>query len=126
MVVEQDVSLFPQDRLLDWANYDLAELNRLKSEYEHILRRSPREWRKYRKRAMLATQIFPVPKGRPGRPRDVKAEDYAARDPSKSYRQMAKEELRPEPEGEAKKLLVDKEGERIRASVRRSRRRKNT
>jgi hypothetical protein len=39
---------------------------------------------------------------------------------------MAKKELQSEPEGEAKNLLIEKERERIRQSVRRSRRRKNT
>ncbi len=67
-----------------------------------------------------------IKKGKPGRPRDSKAEDYAALHPSKSYRQMARKDLQDEPEGEAKNLLIGKEGERIRALVRRSRRRRNT
>jgi len=39
--------------------------------------------------------------------------------PSKSYRELAKEELQAEPEGEAKNLLIEKERERIRAVKRR-------
>ena len=45
---------------------------------------------------------------------------------SKSYREMAKEQLQAEPEGEAKDLLIEKERERIRAVVRRARRRSRT
>jgi hypothetical protein len=45
--------------------------------------------------------------------------------PSKSYREIAKEELQAEPEGEAKDLLIEKERERIRAAARRARRRQS-
>lgn len=45
---------------------------------------------------------------------------------SKSYRQIAKEELQAVPEGEAKDLLIEKERERIRAAARRARRRSRT
>jgi hypothetical protein len=63
-----------------------------------------------------------------GRPRmDEKAEKYLeSHQQGKSYRAIAKDDLRDEPDGEAKKLLIEKESERIRASVRRARRRKNT
>ncbi len=74
MVVEQDFSSFPQDKLLDWMNHDLADQERLKQEYERILQRIPQEWQKYRKRAsehreMLASQMAPMPQGKPGRRR---------------------------------------------------------
>jgi hypothetical protein len=45
---------------------------------------------------------------------------------SKSWREIAKEELQAEPEGEAKDLLIEKERERIRAAARRARRRSRT
>jgi hypothetical protein len=45
---------------------------------------------------------------------------------SKSYREIAKEELQAEPEREAKDLLIEKERERVRAIVRRARRRNRT
>ena len=45
---------------------------------------------------------------------------------SKSWREIAKEELQAEPEGEAKNLLIEKERERIRAAARRARRRSRT
>jgi hypothetical protein len=68
MVLEQDFSSFPQDKLPDWMNYDLADQDRLKQEYERILQRIPQEWKKYRRRATLASQMAPTPKGKPGRP----------------------------------------------------------
>lgn len=126
MVLRQDFSSFPQDKISDWNSYDFDELQKLKSEYERILQKIPREWKKYRKRAMLASLMFPIPKAKPGRPRDSRAEDYASLHPSESYRTMAKKEVEGEPEGEAKKLLIQKERERIRQSVIRSRRRKKT
>jgi hypothetical protein len=42
---------------------------------------------------------------------------------SKSWREIAKEELRAEPEGEAKDMLIEKERERIRVAAGRARRR---
>lgn len=108
---------------------NLDKVNELTPEYERILQQIPAEWKKYRKKLKQNYQRLAqtmVPKAKPGRPRDSKAEGYAALHPSESYRQMAKKELRGEPEGEAKKLLIEKEGERIRASVRRARLRKNT
>jgi hypothetical protein len=70
--------------------------------------------------------MLPAPKASPGRRPDSTAEEYAALHSSKSYAEIAKKELEAEPEGEAKKLLIQKEAERIRASVRRSRRRNKT
>jgi hypothetical protein len=45
---------------------------------------------------------------------------------SKSWREIAKEELQAEPEGEAKDLLIEKERERIRVAAGRARRRSRT
>jgi len=45
---------------------------------------------------------------------------------SKSWREIAKEELQAEPEGEAKDLLIEKERERIRVAAGRARRRNRT
>ena len=77
-VVQQDISSLLQNELLLWVNYDSAELGRLKREYESIIQRIPGEWPKYRKRAMLASQMFPVPKGKPGRRRKTALAEEAA------------------------------------------------
>ena len=65
-----------------------------------------------------------IKKGKPGRPLDTKAQEYFEQHSGdSSYADIAKQELHEEPEGESKKLQIKKERERIRASVRRSRRR---
>ncbi len=67
-----------------------------------------------------------IKKGKPGRrPNVEQLERILKLYPSKSYREIAKEELQAEPEGEAKNLLIEKERERIRAVVRRVRRRRS-
>lgn len=126
-VLHEDFSSFSRDEHLEWiSNQD--RVTELRPEYERILQQIPTKWREYRKRlkqnSQLLVQVL-MPKGKPGRRRDSRAEEYATLHPSKSYRQMAKEELHAEPEGEAKGLLIEKESERIRALVRRSRRRKS-
>jgi hypothetical protein len=65
-------------------------------------------------------------KGKPGRPPDSKAQEYLEQHSGdSSYADIAKQELQSVPDGEAKTLLVEKESERIRASVRRTRRRQS-
>ena len=126
-VLQQDFSSFSRDEHLEWISNQNRVLE-LIPECERLLRQLPARWKEYRKRQKQNSQPLNqmlVSKGKPGRPRDSKAEEYAALHPSESYRQMAEKELQGEPEGEAKKLLLEKESERIRASVRRSRRRKN-
>jgi len=61
-----------------------------------------------------------IKKGKRGpRPNVEQMEHVLTLHPSKSYRELAKEELQAEPEGEAKNLLIEKERERIRAVKRR-------
>jgi hypothetical protein len=68
-----------------------------------------------------------IKKGKPGRPIDERAREYLARHSAReSYSTIAQGELQSEsepPTDEAKRLLIEKERERIRQSVRRSRRR---
>jgi hypothetical protein len=72
------------------------------------------------------TSGLEIKKGKPGRPPDSKAQDYFEQHAGElSYADIAKQGLQAEPEGEAKTLLIEKESERIRASVRRSRRRQD-
>ncbi len=104
-------------------------VHKLTQEYERILQKFPTKWREYRSRlkreAMQVAQLqaqFLVPKGKRGRPPDPKAEQYYEQySGNASYADIAKQELQSEPAGEAKKLLIKKESERIRGSVRRSR-----
>ncbi len=64
--------------------------------------------------------------GKPGRPPDSKAQDYFEQHAGElSYADIAKQELQSVQDGEAKTLLIEKESERIRASVRRTRRRQS-
>jgi hypothetical protein len=68
-----------------------------------------------------------IEKGKPGRPLDSKAQKYFEQHSGdSSYADIAKQELQSVPDGEAKALLIEKERERIRASVRRARRRQST
>jgi len=68
-----------------------------------------------------------IKKGKPGRKPNVELiERILKLHSSKSWREIAKEELQAEPEGEAKDLLIEKERERIRAAARRARRRSRT
>jgi hypothetical protein len=88
----------------------------------------PARWKEYRKRVEREVKMHFlssfVPKGKPGRPLDTKAQEYFEQHSGdSSYADIAKQELHEEPEGESKKLQIKKERERIRASVRRSRRR---
>jgi len=67
-----------------------------------------------------------IKKGKPGRKPNLELLERVLKlHPSKSYREIAKEELQAEPEGEAKDLLIEKERERIRAAARRARRRQS-
>lgn len=67
-----------------------------------------------------------IKKGKPGRKPNVELlKGILERHSSKSYREIAKEELQAEPEGEAKNLLIEKERERIRAAARRARKRQS-
>jgi len=122
-----------QDEFLEWSN-NVDEVFRLTSEYEQILKLIPARWREYRKRLKRENdRAFGslVPKGKPGRPVDSKAGEYFEQHSGKSsYAEIAKQELQQElqsvPENEAKTLLIEKESERIRAIVRRARRRNRT
>jgi len=121
-----------QDEINEWFK-NVNELHRLKPEYERILQRLPDKWRDYCKRLKQeheqSTRFeaqFLVPRGKSGRPLDSKAQEYFEQHSGDlSYADIAKQDLQSEPEGEAKTLLIEKESERIRASVRRSRRRQN-
>lgn len=121
---------FSQEEVLEFCKWFQDKEPEVRREYERILMRDRAKWNEYCRSAKKADkfdrQSRISPKGKPGRPQDSKAADYAALHRSKSYGQMAKEELQAEPEGEVKKLLVEKERERIRQLVSRSRRRKNT
>jgi hypothetical protein len=71
-----------------------------------------------------------LPKIPAGRPPDSKAQEYFEQySGDSSYTDIAKQELQQDlqsvPDAEAKALLIGKESERIRASVRRSRRRQD-
>jgi hypothetical protein len=71
-----------------------------------------------------------INKGKPGRPPDSKAQEYLEQHSGDlSYADIAKQELQQElhsvKDTEAKALLIGKESERIRASVRRTRRRQS-
>jgi hypothetical protein len=68
-----------------------------------------------------------ITKGKPGRPVDSKAQEYFEQHSGdSSYADIAKQELQSWPDDEVKAFLIEKERERIRASVRRSRRRQST
>jgi hypothetical protein len=68
-----------------------------------------------------------IEKGKPGRPLDSKAQKYFEQHSGdSSYADIAKQELQSVPEGEAKEILIEKERERIRQSVRRSRHRQGS
>jgi hypothetical protein len=88
-----------------------------------------REQSKMRELSRLVTDMA-LPKIPTGRPTDSKAQEYFEQySGDSSYADIAKQELQQDlqsvPDAEAKALLIRKESERIRASVRRSRRRQN-
>jgi hypothetical protein len=88
-----------------------------------------REQRKMRELSRLVTDMA-LPKIPAGRPPDSKAQEYFEQySGDSSYTDIAKQELQQDlqsvPDAEAKALLIGKESERIRASVRRSRRRQD-
>jgi hypothetical protein len=124
--LQTSFGLLSPDDTQEWGN-NLDEAMRAKDEYERILQLMPAEWKEYRKRQKAEAQPLIqllVPKGNAGRPLDGKAQQYFEQHSGDtSYADIAKLELESEPDGEAKKLLIQKESERIRASVRRSRRR---
>lgn len=129
-VLQSDYSFSSRDEELEWiANQD--KVIEQKAEFERLLRQVPAKWQAYRKQLKQQSQpmlqmMGMLPKGLPGRHPDSKAEKYfALHSNDASYREIAKKELQAEPEGEAKKLLIEKESERIRASVRRHRRRQS-
>jgi hypothetical protein len=127
LVVQEDLSSFPPDKVSLWMDYDWSELERLKQEYERIIAQIPQQWKAYRKRVRQNSELLrPMPKKNPGRPRmDGEAQRYTAlHSKGKSYRSIAAEELQAEPDGEAKPLLIEKESERIRQLIRSRRRRK--
>lgn len=124
------------EELLESLNSQHKE-GELRSQLERILRRIPGALKEYRKRKNQDLREYGrwghlrALKGKPGRPRkDTEAEHFVSLHSRKSYPEIAKQELRKELESmsdkEAKKLLVEKEAERIRQSVRRFRNRKNS
>jgi hypothetical protein len=127
-VLQADYSFSSKDEELEWINNQDKVIEQ-QPEFERILRQIPAQWQAYRKRLKQQSQpmlqmMGMLPKGIPGRRPDSKAEEYFALHANEaSYSEIAKKELQAEPEGEAKKLLIEKESERIRSSVRRSRRR---
>jgi hypothetical protein len=124
--LQTSFGLLSPDDTQEWGN-NLAEACGATDEYERILQLMPAKWKEYRKRQKAEAQPLIqmlVPKGKPGRPPDSKAQAYFEQHSGDtSYADIAKLDLESEPDGEAKKLLIQKESERIRASVRRSRRR---
>jgi hypothetical protein len=123
---QKGIGSLNQDELVEMLQSD--EIITLTSEYEKILQQMPIKWREYRKRLKRENSVFDslLPKGNPGRPVDSKAREYLEQySGDSSYADIAKQELQSVPDGEAKTLLVKKESERIRASVRRTRRRQS-
>jgi hypothetical protein len=123
---QNGIGYLNQDELVEMLQN--GEIITLTSEYEKILQQMPVKWRDYRRRLKRENKIFDllIPKGKAGRPVDNKAGEYFEQHSSdSSYADIAKQELQSEPEGEAKSLLIPKERERIRASVRRTRRRQS-
>jgi len=123
---------YSQQEAAEFCKWLETKESAVRQEYESILKRDRARWNEYCRSAhenekRAAPLMRTAPKGKPGAPLGSKAEDYAAQHPSKSYGQMAKEDLQDDPqsvsEAAAKKLLIKKERERIRSSVRRSRRR---
>jgi hypothetical protein len=102
----------------------------LRPDFERILKRCDRaHWKKYKDNAVAirnadTDRYVPKPRGNAGRPLDSKAQEYFEQHSRDlSYADIAKQELLSEPEGEVKTLRIQTGRERIRASVRRSRRR---
>jgi hypothetical protein len=131
--LQTSFGLLSPDDTQEWGN-NLDEAMRAKDEYERILQLMPATWKEYRKRQKAeAQQLIQmlVPKGQAGRPLDSKAQEYFEQHSGdSSYADIAKQELQQELQSvknaEAKSLLIGKESERIRASVRRSRRRQGS
>jgi hypothetical protein len=130
---QKDYSFATVQENLEWIN-NQNRVTELRPEFERILRRIPAQWNEYCKRFRenqrriheTEKRFLNVPKGKPGRPPDSKAQDYFEQHSGdSSYADIAKQELQSVPEGEAKTLLIPKERERIRASVRRARRRQS-
>lgn len=134
-IEERDYSFSSVDENLEWIN-NQGRVIELKPKYERILCQLPAEWNEYcrrfrerlRKIRETEEQFLNVPKGKPGRPLDCKGGNYLEQHSvDSSYADIAKQELLQElqsvQDAETMKLLIQKESARIRASVRRSRRR---
>jgi hypothetical protein len=107
-VLQAVFSFSSREEELEWiANQD--KVIEQQPEFERILRQIPAQWQAYRKRLKQQSQpmlrmMGMLPKGMPGRLPDSKAEKYFALHANDaSYREIAKQELQAEPEGEAKK-----------------------
>lgn len=109
-------------------------IDELRPTFEQILKRCNRaEWKRYCDNAIAARKAgayshVPMPRGKLGRPPDSKAQEYFdLHSGDSSYADIAKQELLQElrsvPDAETKKLLIQKERERVRQSVRRLKRR---
>jgi hypothetical protein len=104
--------------------------------YKCLLSQVPARLKERRERETREIQGFSrshlnmaLPRVPAGRPLDSKAQDYFEQySGDSSYADIAKQELQQElqsvPDAEAKAILIEKESERIRQSVRRSKRRK--
>ena len=134
---ERDYSFRSVEENLEWIN-NQNRVTELKPKYESILRHLPAKWNEYckrfrerlRKTRETQEHFEKSPKGKPGRPLDSKSGSYFEQHSvDSSYADIAKQELLQEQESvqddEAKQVLIRKETERIRASVRRSRRRQS-
>jgi hypothetical protein len=128
--LEQGLSSFSKEDWRqegEWLLPDPWRRDAALKEFLRLVQRVPARLREYRKRERReSNQLLTawLPKIPAGRPPDSKAQDYLEQHAGElSYADIAKQELQSEPEGEAKMILIKKEKERIRASVRRSRRR---
>jgi len=83
-VVQREFASLLQDEVALWMQCELAELDRLKLEYESIIQKIPGEWTKYRERSQTQLDSFGQhagmlpPKGRPGAPRKEELAQQAA------------------------------------------------
>jgi hypothetical protein len=83
-VVRREFSSLFQDEVTLWMQCESAELDRLKHEYESIIKRIPGEWTKYRERSQSELDSFGQqagmlpPKGCPGAPQKEELAQQAA------------------------------------------------
>ena len=107
------------------SGYQLRVDVRTENQYLDIIGQIPGGLKGYHKALGKLSPLL-VPEGKRGRPRmDKEAEELAKLHSVKSYRQIAREQLQDDAlDPESRKLLVEKEAERIRKLLN-SRRRRN-